>query len=105
MKLDFNFVKACKETEVELDGVISALGGRYIGPDTIVTYQDETIKKYNAKEISDQNINIEKEYLNIFNSIINNIINEHKIIPISLKLIPFSSNGTLEKEGKLDSEE
>lgn len=66
---------------------------------------NETIKKFNAKEISDQNINIEKEYLNIFNSIINNIINEYKVIPISLKLIPFSSNGSLEKEGKLDSEE
>ena len=51
MKLDFNFVKACKDTKVELDGVINALGGTYppippSNPKTVVTYQNGDIVEY-----------------------------------------------------------
>lgn len=35
--------KAAKGTTKELDGVIKVLGGTYIGPKTIVTYQNGTI--------------------------------------------------------------
>ena len=60
MKLDFKFVKACKETEVELDGVIRALGGTYPpppppNPKTIVTYLNGDIVEYEIVGELEQN--------------------------------------------------
>ena len=46
MKLDFKLAEAYRGTTMELDGVISALGGRYIGPKTIVTYQNGDVIEY-----------------------------------------------------------
>ena len=62
MQLNFKLAKALEDTNVELDGVIRALGGiPFNHPETIATYQGGEISSYNIsgdlKDTSIQNLN------------------------------------------------
>lgn len=56
--------QAAKGTIKELDGVIKAFGGTYVGPKTIVTYQNETILELDLSGI------VTKEHFSDVNNIV-----------------------------------
>ena len=64
----------------------------------------ELLQKEMNEFISTMQIDNNKEniILTKFNSLINKYINDKLIFPISLKLIPYSSNGSLENESNID---